>query len=121
VKTNQYDEIHIRDLLVRCIIGINPEEREKEQDVVFNITLFADLDEACSTDRLEKTVDYKDIKNRIMETAKAACCGLLEKLAQLVAEVCLESPKVRKVRVVVDKPGALRFARSVAVEIVREE
>ena len=33
------DRIHITDLLLRCIIGINPDEREKKQDVLINITL----------------------------------------------------------------------------------
>jgi len=36
------DRLHIQDLLVRCIVGINPEEREKEQDVIINVTLHAD-------------------------------------------------------------------------------
>ena len=43
-----------------------------------------------------------------------------EALAQDVACICLENPPIQRVDVTVDKPGALRFARSVAVEIVRE-
>ncbi len=33
------DKIHIRDLLLRCIIGVYDWEREKKQDVIINITL----------------------------------------------------------------------------------
>ena len=29
------DEIHIEDLLLRTFIGINPEEREKRQNVLY--------------------------------------------------------------------------------------
>ncbi len=40
-------------------------------------------------------------------------------LAEAVAALCLATPGIRAARVRVDKPSALRFARSVAVEIVR--
>jgi len=43
----------------------------------------------------------------------------VEKLAQQIADCCLNAEGVQKVQVTVDKPGALRFARSVAVEIIR--
>ena len=44
---------------------------------------------------------------------------LLEALTEAVADVCLETPGVIKVVVRVDKPSALRFAKSVGVEISR--
>ena len=44
---------------------------------------------------------------------------LVEALAQAVADVCLAHRAVQRVTVCVDKPLALRFARSVAVEITR--
>lgn len=44
---------------------------------------------------------------------------LLEALAEAVAEECLAEPKVAQAQVTVHKPGAVRFARSVAVETVR--
>lgn len=37
------DQIHIKDLLLRTIIGINDAERRNRQDVLINITFFADL------------------------------------------------------------------------------
>ena len=42
-----------------------------------------------------------------------------EKLAAEIAAICLEDPRVERVTVRVEKPGALRFARSVGVEIDR--
>ena len=60
------DRIYIRDLLLRCIIGIYPEEREKPQDVVVNVVLEADLAEAARTDRIENTVDYKEVNKNII-------------------------------------------------------
>ena len=37
-----------------------------------------------------------------------------------IAEICLDNEKVLAVSVLVEKPGALRFARTVGVEIFRE-
>ena len=36
------DQIIIRDLVARGIIGLNSWEREKPQEILINITLFAD-------------------------------------------------------------------------------
>lgn len=113
------DRIHIRDLRVRCILGVNPDERVHPQEVVIQLTLHADLRPAGRSDRLEDTVDYKAVKKRVLELAEQSRFLLVERMAQRIAELCLESPRVRAVRVVVEKPGALRFARTVGVEIFR--
>lgn len=119
MDNGNWDQIHIRDLLVRCIVGIYDEERAAKQDVIINITLYADLAAACQSDRIEDTVDYKRIKKQVVAMVEQSGCFLLEKLAEKIAAICLDAPKVQRVQVCVDKPGALRFARSVAVEITR--
>lgn len=114
------DKIQIRDLHLRCIIGTFEEERRAKQDVVINITLYADLKSAGRSDNLEDTVDYKTLKKRVIALVEDSSCRLIEHLAERIAEVCLGEARVRRVSVAVDKPGALRFARSVAVEIFRD-
>ena len=111
---------HKSDLALRCIIGIYPEEREKKQDVVINVVMEADLRAAGASDRIEDTIDYKTIKLRIVEMVEGSECNLIECLADRIARICLTDPRVRRVTVTLDKPGALRFARSVAVEVTRE-
>lgn len=118
-KHDHLDRIHIRDLFLRSIIGINPEERAKQQDILINITLFADLSAAGQSDRIEDAVNYKEVKNRVVEMVERSSYFLLERLAERVAEICLENPAIQHVQVLVEKPGALRFARSVGVEIFR--
>lgn len=115
------DRIYIRDLLARCILGLNPDEREAEQDVLINLTLWADLHAAGRSDDVADTVDYTQIKKRIIETVEASSDCLIERLAQRVADLCLDDARVARVRVRIDKPGALRFARSVAVELDRRK
>jgi len=114
------DRIYIRDLGVRCILGIYPDERRNKQDVLINIALHADLSQACTSDCIEDTVDYKAIKQRVLAMVETSEHFLVERLAQRVADLCLEDPRVERAEVTVDKPGALRFARSVGVHVVRE-
>lgn len=114
------DRIYIRDLVLRCIIGINPHERDNRQDVIINIVLHADLRDAGASDRIEDTVNYKTIKDRVVEMVEKSQFYLVERLARQIADICLSEPRVRRVEVTLDKPGALRFARSVAVQITRE-
>jgi FolB domain-containing protein len=113
------DRILIEDLRARCIIGINPSERTGKQQVVVNLALYGDLAAAGKTDRYEQAIDYRAVKKRVLDVVTHSKFFLLEALAEAVAEACLQSPGIRRVRVRVDKPSALRFARSVAVEIVR--
>jgi D-erythro-7,8-dihydroneopterin triphosphate epimerase len=113
------DKIYIRDLAVRCIIGVNHDERTEKQDVVINVILFTDTRNAGQTDILENSVDYKMVKNAVLSLVENSAFLLIEKLAEEIAKVCLDDSKVQKVNVTVDKPGALRYTRSVAVEVVR--
>lgn len=113
------DKIYIRDLLCRCIVGIYPDERENKQDVIINIEMACDLSKAAASDDIDDTINYKSVKKEIMALVESSSFLLIERMAGEIASLCLAHEGVRQVRVTVDKPGALRFARSVAVEIVR--
>ncbi len=113
------DKIHIRDLMARCIVGVYEEERHAKQDVLVNITLHADISKAGQTDCLDDTVDYKTIKKEVIRKVEDSSFFLVERLAEEIAQICLQPSRILQVDVTVDKPGALRFARSVAIEISR--
>lgn len=113
------DRIVIKDLLARCILGLGDEERREKQDVLISVALSIDLAPAGRSDRIEDGVNYRPIKKRILAVAEASEYRLIEALAERIAAECLEEPRVVEAAVTVEKPSALRFARSVAVEIVR--
>ena len=113
------DQIYIKDLLVRGIIGINDWEREKPQDILINITITADLKEAGETDNILHSVNYRTIAKKAQSRAETAERLTVEALAEDIAKICLEEPGVLKVNVMVEKPNAVRFARSVGVEVER--
>lgn len=113
------DRIRICDLLVRCILGINADERREKQDVLINLTIHADLHKAGKSDRIEDTVDYRALKKLVLAMVENSQYFLEEGLAEAIAELCLNQHGVQEVDVRVEKPHALRFARTVAVEITR--
>jgi len=113
------DRIEIKDLLLRGIIGINDWEREVEQDILINITLTADLSEAGKTDSIENTVNYRTLTKLIIGLVETSQRFTIEALAADIAGICLAQEGVERARVRVEKPGALRFAQSVGVEIER--
>lgn len=113
------DKILIGDLHARCVLGLTEEERRERQDVVVQITLWSDLDRAIASDRVEEGLDYRALKKRVLALVEGSTFRLLETLAARIADECTGTPRVERALVRVDKPGALRFARTVGVEVVR--
>jgi FolB domain-containing protein len=113
------DKIFIKDLLLRGIIGINEDERVNRQDILINITIFADTRKAAVSDDIEDAVNYRTIAKRIIEHVEASADFLVEKLVNDIAQIILGEFRAERVIVRVEKPGALRFARSVGIEIDR--
>lgn len=113
------DKVFIKDLVARGIIGVNDPEREKPQEIFINITLFMDTSKAGKSDKLEDTVNYRTLAKKALAHAESSKRYTVEALAEDIASLCLKESKVQKVCVRVEKPGAVRFSRSVGAEIER--
>jgi FolB domain-containing protein len=115
------DQLIIKDLVARGILGIREWEREKPQEILINIVIFADLSKAGESDDLNDSISYSTIAKKARQHAETAMRKTVEALAADIARLCLEEPGVVKARVRVEKPGAVRFSRSVGVEIERSK
>ncbi|SRR5581483_10122818 len=113
------DKVIIKDLLARGIIGINDWERNNPQDILINIVVFTDTRRAAETDNIEDCVNYRTLSKKVQAHAENAHRLTVEALANDLAKLCLQEKGVEKVIVRVEKPGAVRFAGSVGVEIER--
>jgi FolB domain-containing protein len=109
--------IKITDLALRTIIGGIEWERNTPQDVVINIALTYDADRAVASDAMEDAVDYKGLKRRIIDEVEKSSFHLLEKLTSRVLDIVMEDKRVLSAKVRIDKPSALRFAKTVSVEM----
>lgn len=113
------DQILIKDLLIRGIIGISDRERENPQDILVNLVLYTNIRKAGQTDNVDDSVNYRTITKKVYAFVEQAARHTVEALATDIARICLGEPHVKGVRVRVEKPGAVRFSRSVGVEIER--
>lgn len=113
------DRILIRDLRLRTIIGINDWERETSQEVLLNLVVFADVRRAGASDRIEDALNYRTLTKDVIAHVEASSHFLVEALATEIARIAVVGHGAEGVIVRVEKPGALRFARSVGVEIER--
>lgn len=113
------DKIFIKDLLVRGVIGISDRERENPQDILINVTLYSDISKAGKSDNVEDSVNYRTSAKKILAYAEKANRYTVEALATDIMEICLAEKNVTGACVRVEKPGAVRFSRSVGVEIER--
>lgn len=121
MSQDHLDRIVIRDLLVRGIVGINPEERRNRQDILVNVTLWADLRAAAASDDIADAVNYRTITKAMIAHIEEGAPQLVERLAADLVRLCFEQDaRVQAVELSVEKPGALRFARSVGVTLYRE-
>jgi len=120
VTDAKLDRIQIKDLLVRGILGINPDERKNRQDILINVTLWADTRPAAASDAIADAVNYKTINKAILAHVEKGAPMLVERLAAEIAGIAIGSDeRVQAVEVSVEKPTALRFARSVGITIHR--
>ena len=113
------DQTFITDLVARGILGVNDSERDKPQEIRINIILDTDQSKAGKSDDIQDCVNYSTVAKKVIAHTETARRFTVEALAADLARLCLEEPGVIKVRVRVEKPGAVRFARSVGVEIER--
>ena len=113
------DKVIIKDLLARGIIGVNDWERTRPQDILINITIYTDTSRAAETDHINDCVNYSTVAKKVLAHAETSHRLTVEALANDLAKLCLEENDVQKVTVRVEKPGAVRFAASVGVEIER--
>lgn len=109
--------INIRNLRLRTLIGFNPDERLKKQDVVLNIEIRYSIDDSVLQDNVEGALDYKVITKKVIRHVEEERFLLLEKLVSDVLHICSEHPSVVSSRVTIDKPHALRFADSVSLTL----
>lgn len=113
------DKIIIKNLVARGIIGINDWERKTLQEIQINLTIFTDIRQAAASDDITHSVNYRTVAKKVQAHAETADRLSVEALAEDIAQICLQEPNAQKVIVRVEKPGAVRFADSVGVEIER--
>lgn len=113
------DKILIEDLRIDTVIGIYDWERQIRQTVSLDIEMAGDIRRASASDAIEDTINYKQVAKRLIDYVQNSRFELIETLIERVAEIILYEFDVPQVRLKLNKPGAVRFSKSVGVEISR--
>ncbi|WP_298770327.1 dihydroneopterin aldolase [uncultured Fibrobacter sp.] len=101
-------KISIRDLEFSCIIGTLPYEREQEQPVVLNISVWLDFSQAARNEDLAHSIDYVQLADDVQNYVSQASFQLEETLVLETAKYILNHyPKTVAAEVSVRKPLAI--------------
>ena len=111
------DKIIINALRVNAIIGTLPHERIHRQELLIDMEISLPLGAAAVSDDLMKTVNYAEIEERAAAIADSSSFLLIEALAGAIGRMIMEYQPVAECRVRITKPRALKYSRSVAVEL----
>jgi FolB domain-containing protein len=113
------DQILIKDLQVRTVIGIDAHERSHLTDVLINLAIFTDFSQAGLSDDINDCINYATLIHQVEALAEKAARHTLEALAEDIARFCLDIAGVNGVKVRLEKPNAVHFTQLVGVEIER--
>jgi dihydroneopterin aldolase len=111
--------VFVHDLILVCSIGVYQHEHDKPQRVRINVDLGVRESEASTEDRIEDVVCYEQIVNRVRSIAQDGHVNLVETMAERIASICLQDPRIRSARVRVEKLDVFEDAQSVGIEIER--
>jgi len=111
--------ILVRDLLLKCSIGIHEHERLAPQRVRINIDMTVYECDGDPSDDIAQVVSYEDVISGVKRLLAAGHINLVETLAENIAQLCLADRRVDTVRIRVEKLDVYAEAASVGVEIER--
>lgn len=111
--------VFVRDLLLDALIGVYPEELTRAQKVLINMDLWVAETPGQPPRSYAEVVCYDNLVQRTKMLLAEGHVGLVETLAERLAGLCLEDPRVLRARVRVEKPDAIAEAAGVGVEIER--
>ncbi len=109
----------IKNLRLRAIVGVYEWEKKIRQEINIDLRLTFDGAKAATTDDINETIDYKNLRNQIIEHVENTDFNLVERVASDTADIALSFPLAQKVWLEVKKPGALRLTDTVSIIVER--
>lgn len=114
-------KILIKNLKVRTEVGAFASEKGVKQDIIINIEYKIDGAAAAKEDKLKNTVNYHPLTDKIIAQVETNTFNIIEYLASFILDIVMSYDKrIKKAKVRVDKPGALKRADCASVEVSAE-
>ena len=109
-------KINIVDLEVFYSVGVSDEERATPQRLLVTIEMAFDFSSAAVSDRIERTIDYHAVCQKLLAYGEGRSWKLLEKLVSNLGDMILADFKAQTVNVT-GKKYAIPQARHVSVQL----
>ena len=112
-------KVIITDLVFNTLIGIHDFEKEKKQQIKFNIEI--DINPLLKADEndLNSIINYESVINKIKLITKKKHYNLLETLAEDVFSDLFLSKNIIKIKLRIEKPEIIKNTSSVGIEIIK--
>ena len=111
--------VFIKDFIIEEIIGIHEHEKIKKQKIKFNIILDVNKNSIPDEKDIKSIVDYEKITNKLENLTKSKKYNFLESLAEDSFKEIFEDERINSVTIKIEKPPAIKKAKSVGVEIFK--
>ena len=114
--------IRVKDLSLRTFIGFKPHEKKHKQDVLIQLEVEVETSMVEHNDdyQAEGFYDYRSMTKSVIKFVEESRFDLLEALTRKVLDEIMSNPLVKKAKVEIEKPHALRYSRTVSVEMSSE-
>ena len=114
--------IRVKDLSLRTFIGFKPHEKKHKQDVLIQLEVEVETSMVEHNDdyQADGFYDYRSMTKSVIKLVEESRFDLLEALTRKVLDEIMSNPLVKKARVEIEKPHALRYSRTVSVEMSSE-
>lgn len=113
------DIIFIENFTGQTVIGIDHGELHDPQPVRMDLAIGMPVNRACTTDRIEDTINYASVRSALHALLATHRVQLLEALAEAVARLLIADFGAHWVRVALAKPAKFDDVAAVGVLIER--
>ncbi|NOY15540.1 MAG: dihydroneopterin aldolase [Gammaproteobacteria bacterium] len=113
------DIIYLHGLAVNAQIGVWDWEKQITQRLTIDLDMGADIRIAAVSDRLQDTLNYKEVAKRVISFVEDNHFNLVEALAEKIADILLDEFEIPWCRIKLNKMGAINGGRDVGVIIER--
>ena len=113
-------KVIITDLVFNTLIGIHDFEKEKEQQIKFNIEIDTNPLLKAAEKNLKSIVNYEGVISKIKSITHKKHYNLLETLAEDIFVNLFLNKNIIKIKLRIEKPEIIKNTSSVGIEITKK-
>ena len=113
-------KVIISDLVFNTSIGVHDFEKEKEQQIKFNIEININPLLKAAEDNLKSIVNYENVINKVKSITHKKHYNLLETLAEDIFTNLFLAKNIIKIKLRIEKPEIIKNTSSVGIEITKK-